>query len=174
MILLENNRIKLRALEPEDLELLYKWENNTEWWGVGSTSAPYSRYHLKAYIAESHRDIYELKQLRLVVELKEGGLPIGLVDLYDFDPRHQRAGVGILLDTDYQQKGLATEALSLLTDYAFSYLNLHQLFAFIPVSNDASLQLFTRCGFDTTGKLTDWLCMNDAFEDVLVLQLFNH
>lgn len=174
MMLLENNRIRLRALEPEDLDFLYKWENNTEWWGVGSTLTPYSRYHLKEYIAESHRDIYELKQLRLVVELKENGLPVGLVDLYDFDPRHKRAGVGILLDTHFQKNGLATDALQLIKEYAFTHLNLHQLFAFIPVKNEASQKLFTRCGFDTTGKLTDWLCINDTFEDVLVLQLLNH
>ena len=62
MNLLQNNVVRLRAPEPEDLELLYSWENNPEWWELGNTLAPYSRYLLKEYIAESHRDIFDLKQ----------------------------------------------------------------------------------------------------------------
>ena len=39
MALLENERVCLRALEPEDLELLYRWENDSELWEVGNTLA---------------------------------------------------------------------------------------------------------------------------------------
>ena len=58
-MLLSNDRVRLRALEPEDLELLYRWENDPELWEVGNTLAPYSRYILKEYIAGSDRSIYE-------------------------------------------------------------------------------------------------------------------
>ncbi len=69
MNLLQNKTVCLRAPEPEDLELLYSWENNPEWWEIGNTLAPYSRYLLKEYIAESHRGIFDLKQLRLMIDL---------------------------------------------------------------------------------------------------------
>lgn len=173
MAQLENEVIRLRALEPEDLELLYHWENNPEWWSMGSTLSPYSHYALKKYIAESHRDIFDLKQLRLMVELRSTGAAVGLVDLYDFDPHYRRAGVGILIDPLYQRNGLAKEALNLMADYAFSFLRMHQLYAHIPVMNDPSKALFTHCGFTVTGILTDWVLTDKAYSDVLVMQRIN-
>ena len=92
MNLLQNKTVCLRAPEPEDLELLYSWENNPEWWEIGNTLAPYSRYLLKEYIAESHRGIFDLKQLRLMIDLCSTGATVGMLDLYDFDPHHRRAG----------------------------------------------------------------------------------
>ena len=173
MNLLQNNVDRLRAPEPEDLELLYSWENNPEWWELGNTLAPYSRYLLKEYIAESHRDIFDLKQLRLMIDLCSTGQTVGMLDLYDFDPHHRRAGVGILVDPLYQKNGLATEALNLLVRYAFSYLKLHQLFVHIPVGNEPSKSLFTRCGFTVTGILTDWITTKDGYSDVLIMQRIN-
>lgn len=172
MALLKNERITLRALEPEDLALLYRLENDTSLWTVGNSLVPYSRYALRQYIAESHRDIYELKQLRLIIEVNETGRAVGLIDLFDFDPHHRRAGTGIVLDPVYHGNGIATEALSLLSEYAFSFLKMHQLYAHVPVENKPSCALFLRGGFTVTGKLVDWLADNgEEFQDVLVMQL---
>lgn len=173
MELLQNDIVRLRAVEPEDLEVLYRWENNPAWWNLGNTLVPYSRYHLKEYIAESHRDIFELKQLRLMIDLRTTGVTVGMVDLYDFDPFHRRAGVGILIDPHYQKRGLGRESLSLLSGYAFSFLKLHQLFVHIPVGNEASKALFAGCGFRTTGLLRDWITVGDGRSDVLVMQRIN-
>ena len=173
MNLLQNKTVCLRAPEPEDLELLYSWENNPEWWEIGNTLAPYSRYLLKEYIAESHRGIFDLKQLRLMIDLCSTGATVGMLDLYDFDPHHRRAGVGILVDPLYQKNGLATEALELLAEYAFSYLKLHQLFVHIPIGNEPSKALFARCGFTVTGILTDWITTKNGYSDVLTMQKIN-
>ena len=173
MELLCNETINLRAPEPEDLELLYRWENNPEWWRFGHTLAPYSRYLLKEYITESHRDIFDLKQLRLMIDYRSTGATVGMLDLYDFDPYHHRAGVGILVDPLYQKNGLATEALGLLIRYAFSFLKLHQLYVHIPLDNEASKVLFTHCGFVVTGILTDWIAAENGYLDVQVMQLVN-
>ncbi len=173
MALLKNEYIRLRALEPEDLTLLYQWENDSDLWNIGNALAPYSQYVLRQYIAESGRDIYELKQLRLIIEVCETGEAIGLIDLFDFEPHHQRAGTGILLDPAYQQNGWATQALTLLIEYAFSFLKLHQLYAHIPASNEPSKVLYTRCGFKESGILKDWLVTEDNYQDVLIMQLIN-
>lgn len=170
MAQLENEYVRLRALEPEDLELLYHWENNPSLWNIGNTLSPYSRYILKKYIMESHHSIYELKQLRLMVDACSTGATVGMVDLYDFDPHHARAGLGILVDPLYQGNGFAIHALNLMLDYAFSFLKLHQLYAYIPVKNESSKTLFTRCGFTVTGILTDWISTVDGYSDVLVMQ----
>ena len=173
MAQLENETIRLRALEPEDLELLYRWENNPELWSLGNTMSPYSRYILKEYIRESHRDIFEVKQLRLMIELCSTGAAIGTVDLYDFEPHHRRAGVGILIDSLYQRNGFAAQAMCVLMDYAFKYLKLYQLYVHIPIGNEPSKALFTRCGFTVTGILTDWITTKDGYSDVLTMQRIN-
>ena len=46
---LENNMVKLRAPEPDDVDLLYVWENNMEIWKVSNTITPFSRHLLKKY-----------------------------------------------------------------------------------------------------------------------------
>ena len=86
-------KIKLRAMEPEDLDVLYKIENDTSLWGVGVTNVPYSRYTLHDYIANSVGDIYTDKQVRLMID-NEQGQTVGIIDITDFDPRHRRAELG--------------------------------------------------------------------------------
>ncbi len=145
--MLENNIIKLRALEPSDIDLLYKWENDISVWRVSNTLAPFSKYIIKQYIENSHFDIYQTKQLRLIIDLKSGEelIPIGCIDLFDFEPFHNRAGIGILIaDSEYRGKSYASEALDLLIKYSFEILNLHQLYCNITVDNEASLKLFVR------------------------------
>ena len=173
MNLLTNNMIRLRAPEPEDLDKLYRWENDVSLWELGSTLSPYSRYVLKQYIAEAGSDIYDRKQLRLIIELKETNTAVGTVDLYDFDPHHRRAGVGILIDAAHQRKGYATNALSLLIDYSFSFLKIHQLYAYIPVTNTPSQRLFEQCGFETMGLLKDWLFTVNGYIDTRIVARIN-
>lgn len=170
MMLLENEIVKLRALEPEDLECFYKWENDTSLWSLGCTLVPYSRYDLKQYILSS-KDIYEARQLRLMIEKKPEQIAVGMIDLYDFDPHNRRAAVGIIIDKSYQKNGLAVNALSLLCGYAFSFLKLHQLYAYIPVKNNPSKKLFAHCGFKEKGVLSDWQQTADGYEDVLLVSL---
>lgn len=171
-VLLENAQVRLRALEPEDLEVLYRWENDTTLWEVGNTLAPYSRYILKEYIAQSSQGFHESRQLRLAIEPSVGGEAIGLVDLFDFEPQHNRAACGILLDPAYQGKGLATAATRLMMAYAFSFLRLRQLYAHVPVANEPSKRLFTRCGFKEAGILEDWIMTSGGYADVWILQAF--
>ncbi|MBP8759512.1 MAG: GNAT family N-acetyltransferase [Parabacteroides sp.] len=170
MKLLENERIVLRALEPEDLEVLFRWENDASLWELGSTLSPFSRYVLKEYIATSHQDIYTNGQLRLMIVCKETGEPVGTIDLFDLDPHHRRCGVGILIDPDSRRKGFAGEALLLVLAYAFSFLKLKQVYAHVPVNNHPSVALFTRSGFKITGRLSQWISTPTGYSDVFVMQ----
>jgi diamine N-acetyltransferase len=170
-MLLESKNIKLRAPEPEDLAFFYKWENDTSLWSAGNTLSPYSRYDLKQYIASSSKDVYEMKQLRLMIDLKDDKRTIGIVDLYDFEPHHRRAGTGIFIEEGFRNRGFASEALSLLCDYSFGFLKIHQLYTHISVSNNKSVRLFERCGFRLRGELKDWLITEKGYEDVLVFSL---
>jgi diamine N-acetyltransferase len=174
-MLLTNEHIKLRALEPEDLELIYKWENDSRWWTQGNTLAPYSRSTLRRYINETQQtDIYESKQLRLMITLQATDVTVGIIDIYDFDLRNSRAGIGILIDDNYRNKGLALQALNLLKGYAFDFLRLHQLYALIAINNEPSRKLFTNAGYKEAGMLKDWVAQGLEFEDVVLVQIMSY
>jgi diamine N-acetyltransferase len=166
--------IKLRALEPEDLELLYNWENNLSYWVVSNTVSPFSKYTLKRYVENSHKSIYETGQLRLMIDHIEDKVSIGTIDIFDFDPFHKRAGLGILIANDeYRRKGYATMALKCLTDYCFKTLQLHQLYCNIIANNCESIELFKKIGFVESGVKKEWIKTSEGYLDELTFQLLN-
>ena len=168
---LKGENSNLRALEPEDLEFLYTIENNESFWEISHTQTPFSKYLLKQYLENTHLDIFEAKQLRLLIEEKSTKRQIGLIDLFDFNPQHKRAGIGILIHPDFQKNGFAFEALSILIDYAFKYLNLHQLYANITANNSKSISLFTKHKFKKVGIKKDWILSGGKFKDEILFQL---
>jgi diamine N-acetyltransferase len=171
MAFLENKNLFLRALEPEDLDILYEWENNPELWKYGSTLMPYSKFALRDYLANSLHGIVYCRQLRLMAIEKTAQATVGTVDLFDYDPINQRAGIGILVDTPYRRRGWGSEILLLIANYAFNVLHLNQLYAYIPVSNINSFNLLSKCGYKQAGLLKTWLRTQDGFEDVRLMQL---
>lgn len=178
MIPLSGENIKLRAMEPSDLDVLYEWENDPANWIVSNTTAPFSKHVLQKYIENAHLDIYEARQLRLmIVRLRHSPGEreiIGAIDLFDFDPLNLRAGVGILIAREEDRmKGIATETISILCDYAFQSLHLHQLWCNVSEDNEASLRLFKKSGFTEIGKKADWLRRENSWLNVILLQKIN-
>lgn len=173
-MILEGDGIRLRAVEPEDLELLYKWENEESEWKQSNTLVPYSRYTLKRYIASSRKSLYETSQLRLMIDRKADGLTVGTIDLFDFDHYHLRAGVGILIaDPVERGKGYASAALGCIIAYAFETIGLHQLWCNIMEGNSDSMNLFSRHGFELCATKREWQRIRERFVTEYMLQLIN-
>ncbi|MFY9307472.1 MAG: GNAT family N-acetyltransferase [Bacteroidia bacterium] len=169
---LSGQHISLRALEPTDVDLLYQWENDTEVWEVSHTQTPFSKLVLKEYLSAAYQDIYTTKQLRLVIETTSEKKAVGCIDLFDFEPNHQRVGVGILIaNKDERRKNYATEALGLLKEYCFTTLNVHQIFCNITTDNEPSILLFQKEGFEITGIKKQWIRSGAVFKDEFLLQL---
>lgn len=166
--------IRLRALEPEDLELLYEWENNTAYWAVSNTITPFSKYTLKRFLENSHKTIYETGQIRLMIDHIADKVAIGTIDIFDFDPFHQRAGVGILIANEaYRRKGYASLSLLCLAEYCFKTLQLHQLYCHILANNCESMDLFRKVGFVQAGIKKDWVRTSEGYLDEYFFQLVN-
>lgn len=167
--MIKGDKVILRACEPGDLDILYWWENDMSIWHVTNTYIPYSRNTLQKYL-ESLHDIYTDKQLRLIIET--GGKPVGMIDLFDFEPYHLRAGIGILIaDKNDRHNGLATDALLTLKKYCKDVLGLRILYCSILENNTPSLKLFEKCGFEHNGKKTAWHRDGDKFIDEHSLQV---
>lgn len=168
--MLENNMIRLRALEPDDLDMLYLWENDTELWRFGSNSAPFSRKMLADYIENYEPDIFKSQQLRFMIMSVDSNIPVGMIDLYDFDAVNRRAGVGIMVDVAQQSRGYASNAIDILCKYCFERLGIHQLYATVAVDNAPSIALFQKCGFKTCGRLRSWLRRGESYSDAYIMQ----
>ncbi|WP_046758847.1 GNAT family N-acetyltransferase [Kordia jejudonensis] len=170
MLTLTGEKLYLRALEPEDLDFIYGIENDESIWEISATQTPYSRFLIKQYLENAHQDIYEAKQLRLVMvnNKKES---IGLIDLFEFDPKNKRVGVGLLIaKNEHRHKGYGKEALQLVCEYAFKHLHVHQLFANIGEDNLASIKLFESVGFEKIGVKRDWTFVNGEFKNEILYQ----
>ncbi|MEO6347670.1 MAG: GNAT family protein [Aquaticitalea sp.] len=171
MITLKGKQIFLRALEPEDLEFIHTIENDETFWEISNTQTPFSKYILRQYLDNAHKDIFEVKQLRLVISNYDNEA-LGMIDLFDYDFKNGRAGVGILVKESAKRKqGFGKEALQLLVNYSFQHLNLHQLYCNITEGNVASLSLFKNQGFEEIGLKKDWNSINGTYQNEYLFQL---
>lgn len=171
--LLSGCGLRLRAVEPADIDLLYLWENDTSIWKVSNTLTPFSRFQIEEYVMNSQNDIYAARQLRLMIDLQNSetdSITIGSIDLYDFDPFHLRAGVGILIREEYRERGYAGEALELLKKFAFETLHIRQLYCNIASDNPQSILLFEKHGFDRCGIKKEWLKRENCWIDEWMFQ----
>lgn len=164
--------IHLRALEPDDIDLLFEWENDTSLWELSNVKQPYSKQVLAQYMKDATKDIYEQKQVRLIVENLEGKA-VGAVDLFEFDPYHQRACVGILIhQSGDQRKGYAHDALCAMEDYCINTLGIRQLYANISEENTASIHLFEKLGYTVSGIKKQWLRTPRGWANEWLMQKF--
>lgn len=171
-MMLQGKNIQLRALEPTDLDFLYALENDTELWEVSQTMTPFSKYILTQYLENSHRDIFDVKQLRLIIEHKETKVRLGCIDLFDFNPQHHRVGLGLVIfEPSERGKGYAKDSMKVLCEYAFKHLQVHQVYANISEENKASITLFEASGFKKTGVKKDWNYSGRKYRDELLYQL---
>ena len=174
MNMLQTENIRLRALEPEDIDILYKWENDTRIWKISNTIAPFSKYILRKFIEDQKYDIYETKQLRMIIESRSDKRAVGAIDLFDIDPTNRRAGIGILVYEDRDQgQGYASAALTEMIKYAFQILGLNQLYCNVLSNTLRSLNLFKSKGFTVVGLKMEWVRATDGWLDEYMLQLIN-
>lgn len=173
MFPLSTEKIRLRALEPEDVAQLYNWENDPNIWLISNTMSPYSKFILMELVNASTQDIYTAKQLRLIIESNQSRQAAGVLDIFEFDAYHARAGIGIFVDRTYRRQGFAEDAIRLCTRYLFEHLHLHQIYCHVMSRNLPAISLFKKTGFSDTGCKKDWIRTSEGYGDAIFMQLIN-
>jgi diamine N-acetyltransferase len=169
--MLKGEKVFLRAVEPGDATRLMLWENNPKHWKVTDTEVPFSLYGIQQLI-EQQQHIRSTGQLRLMICQTTTGDPVGAIDLYDTDFRHEKAAVGILIgESENRNKGYAIESLELLISYARDFLALHNLYCSVQADNLESIKLFERAGFRRVGIRKEWFLIKGERIDEICFQL---
>ncbi len=165
----DGSTLRLRALEPGDVDTLYLWENSPEMWEYGFFIAPYSRHQLWEYVRDYDADPLRSGQLRLMINV--GGKTVGAADLYGIDTANRRAMVGVMVAKAHRRKGYALAAINLMADYAAGPLAMRQLASTVAEDNPSSLALFAKAGFKHTATLPLWVRRGSEFVSARVFQL---
>ena len=163
--------VHLRAIEPEDLDLLYRIENDVNLWNVGITNVPYSRYALHDYIANASGDIYTDHQVRMIIENVKNEV-VGIADIVNFDPGNRKAEIGLVIEQPFRGQGYGFSVMKELAKYALDVLHLHQLYAVIDARNETCLQLFRQLGYQESAHMKDWLFDGHEYRDAIMMQTF--
>ena len=163
-------QVRLRAIEPEDLDLLYRIENDVKLWNVGTSNVPYSRYTLHEYVANASDDIYADGQVRMMIE-NESAETVGIVDVVNFDAGNRKAEVGIIILDAFRRQGYGSSTLQKVGEYALKVLHLHQLYVFVDSRNEESLKLFEKAGYLESARVKDWLYDCREYRDAVMMQL---
>ena len=159
----------LRLLEPSDLEFLECIENDARLWKYSNTTEPYSNQVLEIYIQNAKQEIVDAGQQRFVI-VDSNSNKLGLIDLFDYEPKHRRAAVGVVIIEEHRGKGYAKEGLQLLEKMAIQKLNLHQLYAVVSIENAPSRALFKAACYVETAVKKDWSCYENQFHDEIIVQ----
>ncbi|MAQ62104.1 MAG: GNAT family N-acetyltransferase [Flavobacteriales bacterium] len=169
MINYQNDLVTIRALEPEDLDFLFDTENDTELWKYSNRFYPYSKSLLKNYIDNADKDVFVTHQIKFAItDMKH--IVIGFIDLFDFEPLHHRAAIGLMITSSKRGKGYATAALQLIETYGKERLQLHQFYANIASENKYCIKLFESQHFSLVGKKRDWNFYEGKFHDEMIYQ----
>lgn len=161
--------IQIRALEPNDATTLYLWDNNPELWHVSETPGPISLNILQQMCSEGPQALIEHGQQRWMITAN--GEPIGTVELFDYQPKHQRAGVGILIGTaENRGRGYGLLAMEKLLQLGEEVFGIKNFWATVGINNVASIQLFQHSGFQQIGLWKKWYWQQNQWEDAAMFQ----
>lgn len=168
--MLQSENLNLRAVEPSDIDFMWRVESDRSQWLDNGNTAPYSQSQIVDYVMNYKADPMREGELRLIIE--HDGETIGIADLYNLNVVSRTGWIGIYLNPESRGYGHARKTLALLSDYAFNILHMRCLGAKIAEPNKACISLFESGGFEHVGSLKKWLLADEAV-DVLIYQLNN-
>ncbi len=163
--------VELRRAGIDDVEAILAWENDPKHWLVSDTIAPFSREQIVEFVLNGN-DLYQSGQMRFMIVF-EGEVVAGCIDLFDFNPKNERVGIGLLIDENYQGKGIGSKAIELVVRYCFETIQVHSIYAESTVDNKASCRAFESNDFEPVGMKKDWLKSGNDFVDLLIYQKIN-
>lgn len=173
----------LRRCEKEDASLLYELENDPLIDHTNTLIEPLALFEARTLTAARQSELLTNGFLLLVACLRlssphSDAMPIGIVQLYNFDFFHRRSAVGIVLKAAYQKQGYGSKLLGMTLSYAFKALALQQVYAEMYPTNLAAKACFSKLGFHEVATLPQWYRVDEGYQDLeihtLTKESFRH
>src|SRR5260221_2955319 len=163
---LETPRLRLRHFRDADLALFMAYRNDPEvaiyqgWEGISEPGA-------RAFLQEQKEIQPGVpgQWFQIAVKLKERGMLVGDCALKIEEHDERQAEIGYTLSRAYQGRGIASEAVSCVLDYAFVTLGMHRMIAMTACENVASVALLQRLGLRPEGHFRQSVCLKGKRED---------
>ncbi len=172
MYTFQNNRVRLRALRPEDLDNCVRWFNDTEVQRTLVVYAPQSREAEQKWLERAMQP--EGDEYSFAVEAIDLPEPthIGNVGVHHLDWRHRQCEIGIVIgEKQHWGKGYGPAAFALLLEFGFGELNLHRVYLQVYDFNPRGIRAYEKLGFQLEGRRREALYREGAYHDVLEMSI---
>ncbi len=168
----KNFRVYLRALEPDDHSVTYKWRQEEKIWDLlGGQKRFVARETERKWVLNAIEQHEQGKVLRLAICLKENDSLIGLISFRDIDYINKNCYESRILDNEYRGQGLIGEAMILSYRYAFFELGMEVIYARILEDNLASRKASEKFGQKQDGALRKAVYKNGKFKNLVLYSM---
>ncbi|MBA2964831.1 MULTISPECIES: UDP-4-amino-4,6-dideoxy-N-acetyl-beta-L-altrosamine N-acetyltransferase [Ramlibacter] len=170
--MLTSKRIRLRAIEEQDLEIMAKWRSDPSVYEYFYEYLPISVRQQKNWY---ERQLSDSSEINFIVADKANE-PVGTVSIYHIDRRNRKAEWGRLIIGDPKARagGIGAEIEALVLEYAFEHLNIHKLYCEVLVENRSVVELHKKFGFRQEGVLSEHAFKAGKYVDVAALAMLDH
>jgi RimJ/RimL family protein N-acetyltransferase len=162
--------IRLRAIEPADLERFVEWFNDPEVTHHLMRFLPMSMQAEQEWFERLQKQEEESRPLALDAKEGDRWVHIGACGLHGIDWRVRRAELGIAIgDKRYWNRGFGSDAVRTLLRHGFATLNLHRVYLYVFEDNERALKIYQRQGFQEEGRLRDHSYRKGSYRDMIVM-----
>lgn len=170
IVFLSGRKIVLRPISEKDISEMLKWINNPD-------VTQYMTVYMPVYEDEEKRwieDLSKRKQEDLVLAIETTrGTHVGNIGIHKMNWKDRTAEIGIVIgDKDYWDRGLGSEAISLIIKYSFNVLNLRKLSLSVLGNNPRAINCYKKCGFIVEGCRKNQIFKNGGYVDEIMMAVF--
>lgn len=161
-------RIYLSPRNTEEVEKFTEWLNDFETTDYIGKSATITTLEEERKYFEDNTN---KENCFFIVTLDENKL-IGTISLEKFDSINRNAVLGIFIgDKEYRSKGYGKEAIELILDFGFNYLNLNEIKLDVMAFNERAIKCYKKCGFKEYGRRRESVYLNGKYYDVISMDI---
>lgn len=165
-------RVRLRAIEREDLPLFARWLNDPEVRENLLLYLPLSIPQEEKWFEENLKKHVDEQPLGIEIYIKQKWQLIGNTSFFDIDRREQSAEVGIFIgEKQHWGKGYGGEAMRLMANHGFKDLNLNRIYLQVFETNQRGIRSYEKAGFKHEGRLREARFQNGRFIDTLMMSI---
>lgn len=169
--MINGEKVIISALNIADKSTILKWVNNPELKIMIGTIYPISDVEHEKWFSSRFENPYN-KIFGIVA--REYDCLVGIIGLTNIDFVNRNAELYVYIgDSQYQSKGLGTDAVKTLVDFSFNQLNLHRIYLNVFDYNENAIKVYERVGFVVEGVLTDALYRDGQYHNKIIMGRVN-